>query len=118
MYMESILDKGIPRMCAECSSFVYHNMLCIETYRYIDRNEFLHKRGPECPLDHPPKRRELGRWIPTHPWSTGCGMSESYGFFYKCDKCGRQYKGGYNSCSFNFCPNCGDQKEKEIKNEI
>ena len=55
MYIESILNKGVPRMCAECSSFVYHKMLCTETFKYIDRNDFLHKRGPDCPLDNPLK---------------------------------------------------------------
>jgi hypothetical protein len=57
--MESILTKGIPRMCAECSSFVYHNMLCTENNKYIDRNTFLHERDSECPIGKPIKRREL-----------------------------------------------------------
>ena len=46
---KNILNE--PRMCGECSSFIYHKMQCGETFKYVDRNEFLHKRDSDCPLN-------------------------------------------------------------------
>lgn len=51
-----------------------------------------------------PKR---GKWIKRDSWSVGCGMGEKYGYYYECSECGKQVKGGYPECNYNYCPNCG-----------
>lgn len=48
-----------------------------------------------------------GEWIQGSAWSEGCGMGESYGFFYTCSECGHKVKGGYGECGINFCNECG-----------
>ena len=51
--------------------------------------------------------RAHGKWIQKEYWSEGCGMGETYGYYYECSKCGNLKKGGYDRCGVNYCPNCG-----------
>ena len=58
-----------------------------------------------------------GKWIQKEYWSEGCGMGETYGYYYECSKCGNLKKGGYDRCGVNYCPNCGaDMRLNEVKN--
>jgi len=54
---------------------------------------------------------KTGRWINGEYWSEGCGMGETYGYYYKCSECGAEEKGGYEKCGYNFCPMCGAKME-------
>lgn len=48
-----------------------------------------------------------GRWIREDFWSKGVGMGESYGYYYKCSKCGNLVRGGYDECGKKYCDECG-----------
>lgn len=56
---------------------------------------------------------KTGRWIGGGYWSEGCGMGETYGYYYKCSECGTEVKGGYIECGYNFCHKCGAKMEGE-----
>lgn len=58
-----------------------------------------------------------GRWICGDSWSEGCGMGESYGFYYKCSVCKDVVQGGYKECGMNYCPNCGADMRPEAPKE-
>ena len=47
------------------------------------------------------------KWIREDYWSEGVGMGESYGYYYKCPKCGNLVRGGYNECGKKYCDKCG-----------
>ena len=51
--------------------------------------------------------QKVGKWIRGGFWSDGCGMGETYGYYYKCSECGAEVKNDYKKCGYNFCPNCG-----------
>ena len=53
------------------------------------------------------EERKTGKWIRDGSWSEGCGMGETYGYYYKCSECGAKFKNDYKKCSYNFCPHCG-----------
>jgi hypothetical protein len=63
------------------------------------------------------EEHKVGMWIRGSYWSEGCGMGETYGYYYKCSECGEVVKNDYNKCSYNFCPNC-KAIMKGTKNEI
>jgi hypothetical protein len=54
-----------------------------------------------------------GKWICGDYWSEGCGMGESYGFYYKCSVCKDVVQGGYKDCGMKYCPNCGADMREE-----
>ncbi len=54
-----------------------------------------------------------GKWIRGDYWSEGCGMGESYGFYYKCSVCKDEVQGGYKDCGMKYCPNCGADMREE-----
>ena len=58
------------------------------------------------------EEHRTGRWIKHTLWSEGCGMGESYGYYYMCSECGKEVRGGYKKCSNNYCPNCGAKMER------
>lgn len=58
------------------------------------------------------EERKTGRWIKGEYWSEGCGMGETYGYYYKCSECGAEEKGGYGKCGYNLCPKCGAKMEE------
>lgn len=82
--------------------------------RLIDGDALLEKavhfREPELfkhwVNDAPPIEPKQGAWIQNDVWSEGVGMGESYGFYYECSECHKEFKGGYKMC-YPFCPNCG-----------
>lgn len=51
--------------------------------------------------------KKFGHWEKGKYWSEGCGMGESYGYYYKCSECGKVVRGGYDVCGRNFCSGCG-----------
>ena len=59
--------------------------------------------------------RIKGHWICDRSWSEGVGMGESYGHYWKCDKCGHLEQGDWGECGCNFCSNCGSDNREEIK---
>ena len=61
--------------------------------------------------DLPPvqPRRNKKMWIKTDYWSEGCGMGETYGYYYECPCCGNKVKGDYDKCSYRFCSKCGTE---------
>ena len=56
-----------------------------------------------------------GHWIRDRSWSEGVGMGESYGHYWKCDKCGHLEQGYWGECGCNFCSNCGSDN-REVTN--
>jgi hypothetical protein len=66
-------------------------------------------------LEQQPKK---GEWINAGEWSEGFGMGETYGWIYECSECGKQVKGGYPECNYNYCPYCGsDNRDLESLGE-
>ena len=66
-------------------------------------------------VDAAPVRHE--QWIREDYWSEGVGMGESYGYYYKCPKCGNLVRGGYNECGKKYCDECGARMDgKEVDN--
>ena len=60
------------------------------------------------------EERPSGEWIRDVAWTTGVGMGEQYGWYYKCSECGYKVKGGYTDCGIKFCQECGsDNRPKE-----
>ena len=57
----------------------------------------------------------MGHWIRGEMWSTGCGMGENYGYYYKCSECSHEVKGGYDKCSDAFCSACGIKMESSYE---
>ena len=55
-----------------------------------------------------------GHWICDRSWSEGVGMGESYGHYWKCDKCGHLEQGDWGECGCNFCSNCGSDNREAI----
>lgn len=53
-----------------------------------------------------------GHWICDRSWSEGVGMGESYGHYWKCDKCGHLEQGDWGECGCNFCSNCGSDNRE------
>lgn len=53
-----------------------------------------------------------GHWICDRSWSEGVGMGESYGHYWKCDKCGYLEQGDWGECGCNFCSNCGSDNRE------
>ena len=53
-----------------------------------------------------------GHWIRDRSWSEGVGMGESYGHYWKCDKCGHLEQGDWGECGCNFCSNCGSDNRE------
>ena len=64
----------------------------------------------ELPSAEP--RRIKGHWICDRSWSDGVGMGESYGHYWKCDKCGHLEQGDWGECGCNFCSNCGSDNRE------
>ena len=62
----------------------------------------------------PPAQPEhiRGHWICDRSWSEGVGMGESYGHYWKCDKCGHLEQGDWGECGCNFCSNCGSDNRE------
>jgi hypothetical protein len=62
----------------------------------------------------PPTQPEhiKGHWICDRSWSEGVGMGESYGHYWKCDKCGHLEQGDWGECGCNFCSNCGSDNRE------
>ena len=62
----------------------------------------------------PPTQTECikGHWICDRSWSEGVGMGESYGHYWKCDKCGHLEQGDWGECGCNFCSNCGSDNRE------
>ena len=62
----------------------------------------------------PPAQPERirGHWICDISWSEGVGMGESYGHYWKCDKCGHLEQGDWGECGCNFCSNCGSDNRE------
>ena len=56
--------------------------------------------------------RIKGHWICDRSWSEGVGMGESYGHYWKCDKCGHLEQGDWGECGCNFCSNCGSDNRE------
>ena len=57
---------------------------------------------------------KMGKWIKEGEWSEGFGMGETYGWIYECSECGKQVKGNYCGCNYNYCPYCGsDNRDLE-----
>ena len=54
----------------------------------------------------------VGHWIRDRSWSEGVGMGESYGHYWKCDKCGHLERGDWGECGCNFCSNCGSDNRE------
>ncbi len=61
-------------------------------------------------VEHP--KRIKGHWICDISWSEGVGMGESYGHYWKCDKCGHLEQGDWGECGCNFCSNCGSDNRE------
>lgn len=59
----------------------------------------------------PYEERKKGKWIRGSFWNEGCGMGETYGYYYKCSECGAEVKNDYKNCSYNVCPRCGAKME-------
>lgn len=77
-----------------------------ETYSDTEVIEALNKL-PSIP-------NKEGHWIQGNAWSEGCGMGESYGFFYTCSECGNKVRGDYDKCCIKFCDECGaDMRQKK-----
>ena len=53
-----------------------------------------------------------GHWIYDGKWSKGDAMGESYGHYWKCDKCGYVERVGWGECGCNFCSNCGSDNRE------
>ena len=86
----------------------YHPTLATCVYEFGEELKALPSVNPT---------REHGEWIQKEYWSEGCGMGETYGYYYECSKCGNLKKGGYDRCGVNYCPNCGaDMRLNEVKN--
>ena len=62
-------------------------------------------------LDYVPAKR--GHWIKAESYSEGCGMGESYGYYFRCSECNHKVKGGYSDCGVNYCSNCGSDNRGE-----
>lgn len=59
-----------------------------------------------------PSAERKGKWIKTRYWTEGCGMGETYGYYYKCSRCEKEVKGNYPSCGYDYCPHCGARMAK------
>lgn len=70
----------------------------------------LQKCIENLPLIHIKK----GHWIKMDSWSEGAGMAEDYGYWWKCDQCGREIKGDWTECGENFCPQCGSDNRGRV----
>ena len=68
----------------------------------------------EAIAELPPTQPEhiKGHWICDRSWSEGVGMGESYGHYWKCDKCGHLEQGDWGECGCNFCSNCGSDNRE------
>ena len=68
----------------------------------------------EAIAELPPAQPEhiKGHWICDRSWSEGVGMGESYGHYWKCDKCGHLEQGDWGECGCNFCSNCGSDNRE------
>ncbi len=83
---------------------------CLDKYA----NDYLSTREETECFDYAIKvvdEHKTGRWINGDFWSEGCGMGETYGYYYKCSECGTEVNGDYKECKYNFCPNCGAKME-------
>ena len=57
--------------------------------------------------------RPQGEWIKGDYWTNGCGMSETYGYYYSCSLCNEEIIGDYDKCRYNYCPSCGCRMKGE-----
>ena len=78
--------------------------------RFYDNEVTARKLIDEQPTVQPEHIR--GHWIRDRSWSEGVGMGESYGHYWKCDKCGHLEKSNGGVCGCNFCSNCGSDNRK------
>ena len=60
-----------------------------------------------------PSAQKKGEWVKGEYWTEGCGMGETYGYYYNCSLCNEEIQGDYNKCRYNFCPNCGARMKGE-----
>ena len=60
-----------------------------------------------------PSAERVGKWIKGDYWTNGCGMSETYGYYYSCNLCNEEIIGDYDKCRYNYCPNCGARMKGE-----
>ena len=101
-------DDAVSRQAVNDLYDRYHPTLATCVYEFGEELKALPSVNPT---------RAHGKWIQKEYWSEGCGMGETYGYYYECSKCGNLKKGGYDRCGVNYCPNCGaDMRLNEVKN--
>ena len=101
------MDDLISRQAAIDGKICIQRANGVEIYDdYAVPVEYLKQLPPIQP------KRIKGHWICDRSWSEGVGMGESYGHYWKCDKCGHLEQGDWGECGCNFCSNCGSDNRE------